>query len=97
MGKLFTSIMKNRLCDYLIEKGIITPDQYGFRKKRGPQDSIFILKALIDKYVKSKPKKSNNLLFTCLIDFSKAFDSIPRGKLFEKLRLAGVTGRFLEI
>ena len=100
MGKIFTSIMNNRLCDYLIEKGIITPEQCGFRKKHGTQDSIFILKALIDKYVKSKPKKSNNLLFTCFVDFSKAFDSIPRGKLFQKLRLAGVTrvtGRFLEI
>ena len=89
--------MNNRLCDYLIEKGISTPEQCGFRKKHGTQDSIFILKALIDKYVKSKPKKSNNLLFTCFVDFSKAFDSIPRGKLFQKLRLAGVTGRFLEI
>ena len=58
---------------------------------------MFIVKALIDKYVKSKPKKSNNLLFTCFVDFSKAFDSIPRGKLFQKLKLAGVTGRFLEI
>ena len=88
------------LCDYLIEKGIITPEQCGFRKKHGTQDSIFILKALIDKYVKSKQKKSNNLLFTCFVDFSTAFDSIPRGKLFQKLRLAGVTrvtGRFLEI
>ena len=82
MRKIFTSIMNNRLCDYLIEKGIITPDSCGFRKKHGTQDSIFILKALIDKYVKSKPKKSNNLLFTCFVDFSKAFDSIPRGKLF---------------
>ena len=97
MGKIFTSIMNSRLCDYLIEKGIITPEQCGFRKKHGTQDSIFILKALIDKYVKSKPKKSNNLLFTCFVDFSKAFDSIPRGKLFQKLKLAGVTGRFLEI
>ena len=97
MGKIFTSIMNSRLCDYLIEKGIITPEQCGFRKKHGTQDSIFILKALIDKYVKSKPKKSNNPLFTCFVDFSKAFDSIPRGKLFQKLKLAGVTGRFLEI
>ena len=46
MGKIFTSIMNNRLCDYLIEKGIITPDSCGFRKKHGTQDSIFILKAL---------------------------------------------------
>ena len=74
MGKIFTSIMNSRLCDYLIEKGIITPEQCGFRKKHGTQDSIFILKALIDKYVKSKPKKSNNLLFTCFVDFSKTFE-----------------------
>ena len=33
MGKIFTSIMNSRLCDYLIEKGIITPEQCGFRKK----------------------------------------------------------------
>ena len=97
MAKIFTSIINNRLCDYLIEKGIITQQQCGFRKKHGTQDSIFILKAVIDKYVKSKPKKSNNLLFTCFVDYSNAFDSIPRGKLFQKFRLAGVTGRFLEI
>lgn len=66
-------------------------------KKLGTLDSIFILNALIEKYVKSKFKKSNNLSFTRFVDFSKAFDSIPRGKLFQKLRLAGVTGRFLDI
>ena len=79
MGKIFTSIMNSRLCDYLIEKGIITPEQCGFRKKHGTQDSIFILKALIDKYVKSKPKKSNNLLFTCFVNFRDWSRSIRRG------------------
>ena len=92
MGKIFTSIMNSRLCDYLIEKGIITPEQCGFRKKHGTQDSMFILKALIDKYVKSKPKKSNKLLFTCFVDFSKAFDSILRGKLFQKIEASGSNG-----
>ena len=90
MAKIFTSIMNFRLRDYLIEKGIITQQQCGFRKKHGSQDSIY-------KYVKSKPRKSNNLLFTCFVDFSNAFDSIPRGKLFQKFRLVGVAGRFLEI
>ena len=89
--------MNNKLCDYLIEKGIITPEQCGFRKKHGTQDSIFIFKVLIDKYVKSKPKKSKFDLFTCFVDFSKAFDNIPRGELFQKLRLAGETGRFPKI
>ena len=79
MGKIFTSIMNNRLCDYLTEKGIIPPEQCCFRKKHGTEDSIFILKALIDKYVKSKPKKSNNLLFTFFVDFRDWSKSIGAG------------------
>ena len=39
----------------------------------GTVDSIFTLKTLIDKYVKSKPQKHRNLLFPCFVDFRKAF------------------------
>ena len=52
---------------------------------------------LIDKYVKSKPQRQRNLLFSCFVDFSKAFDSVPRNKLFDKLRTVGIKGRFLEV
>ena len=55
------------------------------------------LKMLIDKYVKSKPQKHRNLLFSCFVDFRKAFDCIPRQKLFDKLRKEGVQGRFLDV
>ena len=58
-------------------------------------DSIFTLKTLIGKYVKSKPQKHRNLLFSCFVDFRKTFDYIPRQKLFDKLRKEGVQGRFL--
>ena len=60
-------------------------------------DSIFTLKTLIDKYVKFQPQKHRNLLFSCFIDFRKAFDYIPRQKLFDKLRKEGVQGRFLDL
>lgn len=63
----------------------------------GTVDSIFTLKMLIDKYVKSKPRKHGNLLFSCFVDFRKAFDCIPRQKLFDKLRKEGVQGRFLDV
>ena len=63
----------------------------------GTVNSIFILKMLIDKYVKSKPKKHRNLLFSCFVKFRKAFDCIPRQKLFDKLRKEGVQGRFLDV
>ena len=76
---------------------ILKAEQGGFKKRHSTVDSIFILKTLIDKFVKSKPQKRRNLLFSCLVDFRKAFDRIPRQKLFEKLRKEGIKGRFLEI
>ena len=97
LGKLFTSILNNRLYDYMVQKGILKAEQGGFRKMHGTVDSIFTLKTLIDKYEKSKPQKHRNLLFSCFVDFRKAFDCIPRQKLFDKLRKEGVQGRFLDI
>ena len=60
-------------------------------------DSIFALKPLIDKYVKSKSQKHRNLLFSCFVDFRKAFDCIPQQKLFDELRKEGVQGHFLDV
>ena len=60
LGKLFTSILNNRLYDYMVQRGILKAEQGGFRKIHGTVDSIFTLKTLIDKYVKSKPQKHRN-------------------------------------
>ena len=97
LGKLFTSILNNRLYDYIVQKGILKAEQGGFRKMHGTVDSIFTLKMVSDKYVKSKPQKHRNLLFSCFIDFRKTFDCITRQKLFDKLRKEGVQGRFLDV
>ena len=94
LGKLFTSILNDRLYDNMTKKGILIAEQGGFKKSHGTVDSIFILKTLIDKFVKSKPQKCRNLLFSCFVDFGKAFDRIPRQKLFEKLRKEEIKGRF---
>ena len=67
------------------------------RKMHRKVDSIFTLKALIDKYVKSKSQKHRNLLFSCFIDFRKAFHCIPQQKLFDKLRKEAVQGHFLDV
>ena len=97
LGKLCTSILNNRLCNYMVQKGILKPEQGGFRKMHGTVNSIFTLKMLIDKYVKSKPQKHQSLLFSCFVDFRKTFDCIPRQKLFDELRKEGVQGRFLDV
>ena len=55
------------------------------------------MKMPIDKYVKSKPQRQRNFLFSCFVDFSKAFDSVPRNKLFDKLRAVVIKGHFLGV
>ena len=60
-------------------------------------DNIFILRTLISKYVNSKLKKSGNYLFTCFIDFTKAFDSVWREGLLYKLLKIGVGCKFYNI
>ena len=97
LSKLFTSILNNRLYDYATKKGILKDEQGGFRKIHDTVDSIFILKMLIDKYVKSKSQRQRSMLFSCFVDFSKAFDRVPRNKLFYKLRTVGIKGRFSEV
>ena len=79
------------------QKGILKAEQRGFRKMHGTVNSIFTLKTLIDKYLKSKPQKQRNLLFSCFVDFGKAFECILRQKLVDKLRKEGVHGRFLDV
>ena len=37
------------------------------------------------------------MLFSCFVDFSKAFDRVLRNKLFDKLRTIGVKRHFLEV
>ena len=97
LSKLFASILNNRLYNYMVQKGILKAEQGGFRKMHGTVDSIFTLKMLIYKYVKSKPQKHRNLLYSCFVDFRKAFDCIPQQKLVDKMRKQGVQGRFLHI
>jgi hypothetical protein len=49
---------------------------------------MFILRHFIDV---SRAKELP--LFTCFVDFSKAYDSVPREKLWKRLWVRGIRGR----
>lgn len=93
VGKLFTSLLQRRLSDYLENKELLSFNQGGFRSGYRTTDHIFILKTLINKYLDNHKKK----LYFCFVDFKKAFDSVNRNKLFQKIERKGIGGNFLNI
>ena len=91
--KLFTKILNCRLEKYCTEKNIICKEQIGFCKGKRTSDHIFALKTLIDKYCKQGSKR----LYTCFIDFRRAFDTVRHEELFYKLRKNGISDRFYTV
>ena len=80
LGKLFTRIINTRLDNWAEIYGVYIEAQNGFRRERGTIDNIFILQQLLHSYI-----SNCKTLYTCFIDFSKAFDYIVRDNLWYKL------------
>ena len=89
-GKLFTCILNNRLSNYLESLGLLCEEQAGFRKGYSTIDHIFNLKCLIDLYLFRKRE-----LYCAFIDYRKAFDSVNRILLWQKLLRTGIDGKIL--
>ena len=97
LAKVYAVVLTTRLTTVLEKEGLRSDLQFGFRPKRGTGDAAFVLQALVDKYVRSRqfsPKHSH--LYVAFVDFSKAFDMVPRDKLWARLDALGVRGPFLE-
>ena len=92
LGKLFTAILNLRLMKYVEENNILSKAQLGFLPGNRTSDAHLILYNLIDLYCNNRRKH----LFGCFVDFSKAFDSIPRNTLFKKLLKHNINGKFYD-
>ena len=89
MGKLFCSILNHRLVSFIEKNKLGSKYQIGFAKDCRTADHMLAMKTLIDKY-----SSANQKLYTCFIDFSKAFDTVWRDALFYKLLKLGIGGPF---
>lgn len=80
LGKLFTSILNNRLSKFLENNEILSENQAGFRKNYSTLDHVFTLNSKIEifRYYKKK-------IYCIFIDFAQAFDSLWRIGLWHKL------------
>ena len=90
LGKLFASLLLQRLIEF---RKVICPDfpyQLGFRAGAQCSDHILTLTTIIEKYTKKLKKK----IFACFVDYRKAFDTVCREALMYKLSRLGIGGSF---
>ena len=91
-GKLFSTILNERLKVWSIENDISSDAQFGFKQDHSTIDAIFILQNLVNDYL-SRGKQ----LHCAFIDFIKAFDSVNRNGVWYKLIKSGVNGKMLNL
>jgi Reverse transcriptase (RNA-dependent DNA polymerase) len=91
MAKLYTIILNKRLVTWAEAAGVRVPAQTGFRPRHATTHHAFVLQHLIEKY----KKRSQKHLFCCFVDLAKAYDSVPRNLLWQRLYDVGVRGRML--
>lgn len=87
-SKLFTSVLK----DILEQIVHMAEEQQGFRKNRGTNDAIFMVRQLAEKSI-----EFNKPLFLCFVDLEKAFDRVRRTDVLRILNERNVPRCLIEI
>ncbi|UYV71222.1 hypothetical protein LAZ67_8002258 [Cordylochernes scorpioides] len=91
ISKLFTTILRNRLNNWIEKREIILENQAGFRKNRSCTDHILLLNSLIQLSLRRKRGK----LYVFFVDLTKAFDTVPHDLLWQKLHKMGISNKFV--
>ena len=92
LGKLFCTILHQRLSDFCDANDIIAKEQAAFRKGYRSTDHIYLLKTIVKKYI-----AQNKRLSICFVDLEKAFDSVWRKGILNKVKKLGIEGNILDI
>ena len=91
IGKIFDSIIHDRLTNYFIDGGILSSNQFGFRKDMNTELACIHLVNMI------LPAFTDSHYCICVfLDFTACFDTISRPILFDKLDRYGVRGTQLD-
>ena len=92
IGKLFSTVILNRLIKYKDDEKPDPVNQLGFAKGAQTYDHILTLNTITSKY-----KKLKKPIYAVFVDFRKAFDSVCREALFLKMAKLGITGKIFDV
>ena len=90
MSKIYSHILHNRLIKWADEYEKINECQFGFQPKKSTVDCIFLFHSIISKTLSRGEK-----LYCSFVDFRRAFDTVNRKYLWQKLIKANVSSKMV--
>ena len=91
LAKMYATLLNSRLTRWAEANNLRAAGQAGFRADHRCSDHLLVLRSAIEQQRSAKAP-----LYTCFVDFKKAYDSVPRDLLWTKLERLGVHGWFLD-
>lgn len=91
IGKVIEMVVNVQLSNYLEENDVLTPEQYGFRIHSNTMSACFDLASDV-----CRDRDDSKLINLTFVDTSKAFNSVHRNHLLEKLKKIGVLDNELD-
>lgn len=85
MYRIYANVLKDLVTDWCVKKRKVPDTQFGFFPGRSTLHPLFILRHLKHAAKKFKPKGSPQL-HVAFIDFSQAYDTVPRSQLWRHLQ-----------
>ena len=87
LASVFSKLIEMVILDRIEIYMDTNPNQFGFKKKHGTDQCIYVLKEVTDLY-----RSLNGSVFVCFLYASKAFDRVNHRTLFKTLSERGVPG-----
>jgi hypothetical protein len=94
--RLFANVVRDLMTEWCMKKKKIPDTQYGFYPGRNTLQPIFMLRHLKHAASALKPRGSPRL-HAAFIDFTQAYDTIPREKLWQHLQRIRMPSLFLSL
>jgi hypothetical protein len=91
LAKMFAMIFESRISQWVETNDLRAKGQAGFRKDFRTTDNLFILHTLTE-----QARFQKKQVYTCFVDFKKAFNIVPRDLLWQVLEGLGISGQILE-